>query len=130
MSKYVPFHEESVEAAKKLCYGMKNDWEKYRAIKNYVSTHFAYDYAKASVVPKRGALPDIEGCWNKRIGICGDLAAMTVGMLRGVGLNAWLVIGRADKICHAWVETEWGIYDPTSSITKRKPIKYKKERIY
>jgi len=130
MKIYLPFHVESIETARQLCAGMDDDFLKYKAVTNYVSTHFAYDYVKAITIPKRGGLPDVENCWNKRIGICGDLSAMTVGMLRGVGLKAWLVIGRADKICHAWVETDWGIYDPTVAITKRKVKTYKKERMY
>lgn len=131
MSKYLPYHEPSILKAKELCAGLTDAKDKYKKIKDFVNRGFAYDYVKAINIPKRGGLPDIDSCWKKHMGICGDLAAMATGMMRAVGIKAYLVIGHADRICHAWVETPWGIYDPTVAVTKgKRPSNYKKERIY
>lgn len=130
MSKYLPYHEASICKAKELCKDVTDPKEKCKAIKDFINRGFCYDYVKAINIPKRGGLPDIDGCWKKHMGICGDLAAMATGMMRAVGIKAFLVIGHANKICHAWVETPWGIYDPTLVVTKGKRPTYKKERIY
>ena len=104
MSKYVPFHAESTQFAKELTKGMATQIEKYRAITSYVSRAIAYDYVRAINIQKKGGLPDVDRCWKTRMGICLDIAAMTVGMLRAVGIQSTLCFGRADKTYHAWVE--------------------------
>lgn len=104
MSKYVPYHAESAAYARKLAKG-KAALKRYEAITGYVSRNFVYDYIRAIQIPKKGGLPDVKGCWQKKMGICLDIASMTTGMLRAAGLKAYLCIGPADRKYHAWVET-------------------------
>ena len=80
----------------------------YDTVCCWVKKNIVYDYIKAVTVSRVGVLPDPLACWNKRMGICQDIASLTAGMLRAVGVPAKLVIGRADKGYHAWVETAIG----------------------
>lgn len=129
MSAYIPYHSPSILKAKELSSGLSQQ-ARYKAIRSYINRSFMYDYIKAATVKKRGVLPDIASCWDRRMGICQDLAAMAVGMFRAVGLKASLVIGHADGMYHAWVETAYGIYDPTAEIQRKKANTYKRERVY
>lgn len=108
MSKYLPFHKESRDYAKELVKGCKTPLGKYRKIISYVTRSFLYDYVRAIKIPKKGGLPDIEGCWQKHMGICLDIASMTTGMLQAVGIDATLCFGDADGQNHAWVESKIG----------------------
>jgi len=106
MNKFVPYHAESVEYAKKITAGDIDPLKKYKRITSWVNRCIAYDYIRAITIPKRGKeYPDVEGCWNKRMGICMDVASMTVGMLRAVGIESYLCYGHADNAYHAWVES-------------------------
>lgn len=104
MSKFIPYHEESVEYAKQMVEGETSAYRKYKKITGFVSRCFSYDYIRAIQIQKKNGLPDVERCWNLRMGICFDLAAMTVGMLDAAGVYAILCVGKADGIQHAWVE--------------------------
>lgn len=105
MSKYVPYHAESQGMAKQLCSGIRDPVKKLEIITGYVSGSIGYDYIRATKVAKlKGQYPDVSGCWSKHMGICLDTAALTVGMLRAVGIRAYLCIGHADRNYHAWVE--------------------------
>ena len=107
MSKYVPYHAESQGFAKQLCRGISDPVKKLKIITSYVSGSIGYDYIRATQVAKlKGQYPDVSGCWSKHMGICLDTAALTVGMLRAVGIRAYLCIGHADRNYHAWVEVE------------------------
>lgn len=128
MSAYIPYHVPSILKAKELSSGLSQQ-KRYKAITSYINRSFVYDFIKAATVKKHGVLPDIASCWGKRMGICQDLAAMAVGMFRAVGLKASLVIGHADGMYHAWVETAYGIYDPTAEIQHKAVKKYRKERV-
>ena len=105
MNPYVPYHEAAAQQAKALIKEEKNPLKKFSIITKWASNSFAYDYIRATVIPKHGhEIPDVDGCWNKRMGICMDIASMTTGMLRAVGVNAYLVFGRTEHGAHAWVE--------------------------
>ncbi|MBQ9409288.1 MAG: transglutaminase family protein [Clostridia bacterium] len=104
MSKYVPYHEPSIRKAKDLCKNCAFNIDKYSAITKWINHNIVYDFIRAKNIPKKGALPDVAGCWEKHMGICQDIAALTVGMLRAVGVYCVLAIGRADGFYHAWVE--------------------------
>lgn len=80
-------------------------------------------------------LPDIDTCFNKKLGICQDLAAMTVCMLRVQGVPAKLMIGYADRNYHAWVvaiiDGREVFYDPTAELNAISRVKnYTVERFY
>jgi transglutaminase-like putative cysteine protease len=78
--------------------------DKWQAVTGWVQKSIAYDFVRAIVIPKKNGLPDLDRCWRLRSGICLDIASLTVGMLREVGVPAYLVFGWADKNYHAWVE--------------------------
>lgn len=112
----------------------------YKKTTKYITQHFGYDYVKARKIKKETEytrewiLPDIQYCLKNRIGICQDLAATTVALLREQGYYSKLVIGYADGEYHAWVETlidDKNIrYDPTAEIFNVKVEKYKPSRYY
>ena len=112
----------------------KEGKEAYTAIKKYISENFRYDYVKAATI-KPSVLPDINTCFTKKTGVCQDLSAVMVSMLRVQGIPARLVIGYADKIYHAWVvcevEGKKVLFDPTAAVSKSKnAASYSVERYY
>ena len=134
-NQYVNYTEktEAVAMADKLCKG-KNEKESFEAITKFMTSSFVYDFVKAATV-KAGVLPDIEGCYKKKMGVCQDLSAIMVCMLRSQGIPARLIIGYADKGYHAWTVTEIGgkdvFFDPTAALNAiSKPKKYTVERYY
>lgn len=134
-NQYVNYAKDSpcVRKAAELCKGLKYNLEKYAAISDYIDSHFVYDYIK-SATTKGFALPDIDTCFKKKMGICQDLAAMAAAMLRSQGVACAFVIGYANKKYHAWVEPCVAFvfeYDPTKNIQhNKKKITYVKEREY
>ena len=96
---------------------------------------FSYDFIK-SVTVKSGQLPDIEYCWEKKMGICQDLSAMTCAMLRSQGVPARLIIGTLGSgTPHAWVlavvDGEDTFFDPTAELNAtNKTDTYTTERWY
>ena len=115
-----------------MCKGARSLLERYEIVTRYVSDTIAYDYVRAIMIPKRNGLPDVARCWNLHMGICLDIAALTVGMLRAVSIPANLVIGWADGRYHAWVEARIGgqrlLYDHDDPQGKVKT--YKRQRMY
>lgn len=132
MANYVPHYAPAEKQAKELCKGMRTLKERYDAITQFVNRHIVYDYIRAAVIPKRNGLPDVAGCWIRRMGICLDISALTVGMLRAVSVPCSLIIGHADGHYHAWVEARIDgrrlRYDHDDPAGKVKV--YKRERMY
>ena len=84
---------------------------------------------------KLSLLPDIENCFDAKAGVCQDLSAIMVCMLRVQGIPAKLMIGYADKNYHAWVVCDFGgqehFFDPTAAINGISKVKtYSVERYY
>lgn len=105
MGRFTPYHEESANYAKELVKDIQNPVERFTAISKWATKHIKYDYIKAITVPKKGKeVPDPERTWNKKKGICLDIASLTTGMMRAVGINAELIFGYADRRYHAWIE--------------------------
>lgn len=129
MSKYVPYHKPSVEYAKKLTADAKSAKEKFQKITAWATKSLSYDYIRAVTIPKTGGMPDVDRCWETRMGICFDIASMVTGMLRAVGVRAYLYTGKADGQNHAWVVAEIDgkkyRYDHSG-----KAKVYKKERVF
>lgn len=119
-NQYVNYTEDSdlVAKARDLCFG-KSQKVAYDAVCQYIKTSFAYDYIKSATV-KDGTLPNINTTFIKHMGICQDLAALTVAMLRSQGIASKLVIGHINKQYHAWTESivdnKKVIFDPTAEI--------------
>ena len=129
MSRYVPYHAEAAAKARELCKGEKDLLAKYGAVTRWVQKNVVYDYIRAVTIPKRGQYPDVDRCWKQHMGICMDVASMTTGMLRAVGVNAYMCYGHADRAYHAWVEAHIGgkIYRFDHSGHARK---YRREKVF
>lgn len=135
-NQYVDYTEDSpaVQKAHEICAGLESDREKVEAIRKYVSENYLYDYVRAVTI-QSGYLGDVDGCFEKGMGICQDLAALTACMLRAEGIPAKLVIGYAGNVYHAWnsvlVDGEYIRLDITSELkgisTKQE---YTVERFY
>lgn len=126
---------EAAVTAEEICRGLDSETEKWNTVCGYIKQHFTYDFRKAFLVQK-GTLPDIDTTWKEKMGICQDLSAVTVCMLRTVGVPARLNIGTVGpNNFHAWVtavvDGEEKMFDPTAEaggITKNQ--KYTTDRCY
>ena len=136
-NQYVNFNAETacVVEADKLCAGMTDQEQIYKTVCEFIKKNFVYDFIK-SVSVKSGVLPDIEGCWEKKMGICQDLSAVTIAMLRSQGIPARLMIGTLGSgTYHAWVTAvvngQEKFFDPTAELNaSSKTDTYTTERYY
>ena len=134
---YVNYTKNSpaVKEALKLCKGMTSQKEIYKTITSYVKKNYQYDYIKMVQV-KSGAMPDIDDCYTRHLGICQDLAALTCCMLRVNGVPAKFMIGNVNgNLYHAWctaiVDGEDVFFDPTAEVGGiNKNSSYTLERYY
>ena len=110
-----------------------DDESEFRYIQEYITDNYSYDYAKAESC-NGFILPDVEKCYENKKGICQDLAALTVSLLRELNIPSKLVIGRADGKYHAWTSTlvdgQEIIFDPTAAINGFSIASYIPERVY
>ena len=111
---------EAVKTSYALCEGMTDEQEIFDTVRNYIKTNYLYDYVKAATVTS-GTLPDIDGCYESKMGICQDLAALAACMLRVQGIPTRLMVGYAGKMYHAWnivlINGEEVFYDPTLELS-------------
>ena len=109
----------AVQKSYELCEGLSSDAEKFDAIRQFIEKKFVYDFV-ATITTQKGALPDVDRCYETRKGICQDLAAVTACMLRVQGIPAKMAVGHADSMYHAWVSVwldgQWQRYDPTAGV--------------
>jgi hypothetical protein len=124
---------EAVKQAAALCKD-KDAAKSFDAVKKYMATSFVYDFVKAVTI-KSGMLPDVDGSFKKKMGVCQDLAAITACMLRTQGIPCRLMIGYADSQYHAWtisiVNKKEEFFDPTAALNAiSKPKNYTVERYY
>ena len=92
--------------------GSRHEWRQHWLLK--LTNTFPVDV-------KAGELPDIDGCYDKHMGICQDLSAVTIAMLRSQGVPARLMIGTLGSgTYHAWVTAivngEEKFFDPTVEV--------------
>ncbi len=121
-NQYVNYKKDSpcVKEANEVCKGLETNKEKFYAIWDYIVKNFQYDYVKAvTVAGSSGMLPDIEGCWKGKKGICQDLSAVACAMMRSQGIPARLMIGQLGSgtphaWVMAWVDGEDIFFDPTA----------------
>jgi len=122
----------AVQKSDELCAGATPE-ECFQRVTQFITEEFAYDFVRAKTISS-GALPDIDYCYDNRMGICQDLSAVTACMLRVQGVPSKLVIGYADKYYHAWtssvVDGKEQFFDPTVAVGALKAKKYKIERMY
>jgi len=108
----------------------------YNAVLDFMKSEFTYDFVRQKAIASSGQflLPEIEECFDARSGVCQDLSAIMVCMLRVQGIPAKLVIGYADKYYHAWtvavVDGKEVFCDPTHEIGCIDAKKYTTERFY
>ena len=136
-NQYVSYTPDSpaVLQSAQVCEGLTTQREKYDAICAYVQRNFTYDFVRAVNAPESAKLADVDGCFERRRGICQDLAAITVCMLRVQGIPARLVIGYVGDNYHAWttaeVDGETCFFDPTAAFKPlSKSAEYVAERYY
>lgn len=138
-NQYVSYDENTacVKQAQEMCKDMSDQTEIYKAVCTYVLQNFVYDYIKSvSVQSMSQQMPDIDGCWENRMGICQDLSALTCAMLRSQGIPARLMIGTVgSNTYHAWVVAvvngEEKFFDPTAEMdASNKNETYTTERYY
>ena len=138
-NQYVWYNENTacVKYANQLCEGMTDQGEIFKTVCSYVLQNFIYDYIKSvSVQSMSQQMPDIDYCWDNRMGICQDLSAMTCAMLRSQGIPARLMIGTVGaNTYHAWVVAvvngEERFFDPTAEMNaSNKNETYTTERYY
>ncbi|MDW7683420.1 MAG: transglutaminase domain-containing protein [Bacillota bacterium] len=117
-----------VSLSNKLTQGMSSDWEKARAITQWVSTNIKYDANAAN--RNQGALTALE----TRKGVCEDYAKLSTALGRAAGIPTRVVYGYTDNgskwttssslglngYRHAWVEyylygRGWVPAEPTRS---------------
>ena len=106
----------------------------YKTVCDFIASEFSYDFLRAKTISP-GELPEIEQCFDNRAGICQDLSAVMVCMLRVQGIPAKLMIGYADKYYHAWtvalVDGQEVFFDPTAAVGALTGIsRYTIERFY
>lgn len=122
----------AVQKSDEICGGMSQS-DAFQAVQNFISSEFAYDFVRAKTISS-GEKPDIDYCYDNRMGICQDLAAVTACMLRVQGVPTRLNIGYADKYYHAWttvvVDGEEIFFDPTNAVGAIDAKKYQTERSY
>ena len=135
-NQFVSYTKDSpaVKKAQELCAGLKTDLEKFEAIRSFIEHGSAYDFVRAVTVSGT-VLPDVDGCYKKKMGICQDLSALMVCMLRSQGVHTKLMIGYAGENYHAWVavilDGSDKMYDPTAALGGiGKNVKYSLERFY
>ena len=108
----------------------------YNAVLDFMKSEFSYDFVRAEGYRQQRPvpLPEIEECFDNRAGVCQDLSAIMVCMLRVQGIPAKLMIGYADKYYHAWtvavVDGKEVFCDPTHEIGCIDAKKYTIERFY
>lgn len=120
-SQTVNWNDESAVAilAKEITLNAETDREKLEAIHDYVINNIAYDYEKATSLPK-GYIPNPEDTLSEGLGICYDFAAMTASMLRSVDVPTKLVKGYSTftPVYHAWnevlIDGEWVVVDAST----------------
>ena len=103
----------------------------YKEITQWAKKNIVYDHIRAvKVVKNKDVYPDPERCWKMRMGICSDISALVVVMLRAINIKAKMVVGWANSNYHAWVEAEiHGLkyrFDHSAGIKKPKYIALKK----
>ncbi|MBQ8110297.1 MAG: transglutaminase family protein [Clostridia bacterium] len=112
---------------------LATDGDVYQRIKDFMTEEFSYDFVRAKTISP-GELPEIDHCFESRAGICQDLSAVMVCMLRVQGIPAKLMIGYADQYYHAWtvavVDGQEVFFDPTAAINALNASRYTTERFY
>lgn len=94
---YIPHYQPAEDKAKELCKNAKTQQEKFDILTKWLGERIDYDGIRA--LHLRELLgPDIKRCWEKKQGICMDIACLTACMFRAVGMAANVVFGNATAV--------------------------------
>ena len=137
-NEHVPYSADAeiVRVADELCGGTDDPEIMFDRIRRYAEKNFVFDYI---TVYKLGRveyeiLPDIDRLLQTRMGVCKDLSAAVVAMLRSQGVPSVLAYGYGDGSPHAWVVASLGgrqvLYDPTAVLTGKYVSSYRVMRLY
>lgn len=114
-------HSEKIESElRKAISGMERygEYLHWLMITNYVHNTFGYDYVRKFTDGSNFVWKALDETINTRLGLCGELSAVAVGMLREDGIHSKMVIGTVDDMPHAWVSAKINgrtyEFDPTS----------------
>lgn len=107
-----------VKQANLITAGITSDYEKVRAIHDWVASHLYYDYwtgsGKLSADSEDEVFP---GAVTGKRGVCGAYAGVSADLMRGAGFPAKIVAGGVQRGAHGWtevyVDNRWIFTDPT-----------------
>ena len=123
----------TVQKSDELTDGLSKPKDIYDKVCDFMASEFNYDFVRASKITSF-TLPEVDPCFERRSGICQDLSAVMICMLRVQGIPSRLMIGYADKYYHAWtvsvVDGQEIFFDPTEAIGAISAKKYQVERFY
>lgn len=109
----------AVQKAYELTKNLTSDDAKVKAIYNYITKNYKYDYSKAKTVTS-GYFPNVDSTFASKNGICYDYSALFAAMTRSVGIPTKLVKGYSTNtgdVYHAWNEVyingTWKTVDTT-----------------
>jgi len=109
----------AVQKAAELTKNLTSDEAKVKAIYNYITKNYKYDYNKAKTVTS-GYFPNVDSTYTTKFGICYDYSALFAAMTRSVGIPTKLIKGYSTNtgdIYHAWNEVfingTWKTVDTT-----------------
>ncbi len=127
---------EIVRIAEELCADTDNPETVFKRICRYAEKHFVFDYITVCKLGREHyeILPDIDRLLQTGMGVCKDLSAAVVAMLRSRGVPSVLAYGYGDGSPHAWVVAEVGgrqvTYDPSAALTGKIVRDYRVMRLY
>ena len=134
-----------IKKAKTLTKGCKTESAKVKKLYNYIVKNFAYDYELLSVKAATSYYnPDNFSTYERKLGICYDISALFVSMLRSVNVEARIATGYTPNVkeYHAWTQIwdsskkKWYTVDCTydmclySTKSKKKYTMVKKDSDY
>ena len=92
-----------IKAITTECAGLTDQKAIYNKIINYYVQNFAYDFVKWTV-SGYGVHPDLDDCWERKVGVDLDLGAMVCSMLRSQGIPTQLIMQLVDGVeAPVWV---------------------------
>ena len=111
---YVPVYKPAQDKARILCEkaNAKTQQEKFDAITKWLNHSIYYDGVR-EIHLKELTGPDVERCYEKRMGVCMDIACLAACMFRAVDIHANIVFGEVSFTdyrgtfgpnWHAWCE--------------------------
>ena len=121
-----PMYADVVKQAQIITDGISDDYEKARAIQQWVNRNIMYDWGAhySGTSPKYLSAPDV---LKGRLTICEGFTNLTVALLQAVDIPAKKVTGTGNGIPHAWTEafvdnrwvfidSTWGDFDLSPSL--------------